>query len=67
MAGLIHDPKNLLPRGGVTGAIWMTMVNGEVVVKEGRLKKVDEKQLFLEGEEVCNRVLRNPHPHIWKK
>lgn len=67
MTGLIHDPKNLLPRGGVTGPVWMTMVNGEVVVKEGRLTKVDEKQLFLEGEEVCNRVLRNPHPHIWEK
>lgn len=44
----------------------MTMINGEVVVKEGRLTKVDEKQLFLEGEKVCNNVLRNPHLYIWK-
>ena len=65
MTGMLHDPKNMLARGGVTGPVWMTMVNGEVVVKEGRLTKVDEEKLVKEGEAVCNKALRDQFPAIW--
>ena len=65
MTGMLHDPKNMLARGGVTGPVWMTMVNGEDVVKEGRLTKVDEEKLVKEGEAVCNKALRDQFPAIW--
>lgn len=58
--GTLHDPKNLLARVGVTGPVWLTMVGGNVVFKDGRLQGVDEERLAKEGEEVCTRVLRRP-------
>lgn len=60
MAGTLHDAKNLLARVGVTGPVWLTMVGGKVVYKEGVLVGVNEEKLAREGEEVCTRVLRNP-------
>lgn len=66
MTGLMHDPKNLIARAGVTGAVYMTMVNGEVVVLDGKLTKVSEEELYAKGEEVCNKVLREVHKEVWK-
>ncbi len=60
LTGTLHDPKNLLPRAGVTGCVDLTMVNGRVVFENGELKGVDEYRLAEEGERVCTRVLRNP-------
>ena len=57
-AGALHDPKNLLPKLGVCGAVWLTMINGKVVFENGELTGVDERRLASEGEEVCTRVLR---------
>lgn len=59
LTGTLHDPKNLLARTGVTGPVYLTMVNGKVVFQEGRLLGVDERVLAAKGEEVCTRVLRN--------
>lgn len=59
LTGALHDPKNMLARVGVTGPVWMTMVNGKVVYKDGHLPGVDEEKLAREGEEVCTKVLRN--------
>ena len=61
LAGALHDPKNLLARVGLTGPVWMTMINGNIVYKDGILKGVDERRLALEGEAVCTRVIREPH------
>ncbi len=37
LAGALHDPKNLLAR--VTyGPVWMTMINGNIVYKDGIVK-----------------------------
>lgn len=58
LAGTLHDPKNLLARAGVTGPVWLTMVNGQVVFRDGQLLGVDEEALAGAGEEVCTRVLR---------
>lgn len=58
-AGALHDPKNFLPRVGVTGPVWMTMINGKVVFKDGELQGIDEEKLAAEGEAVCTRVIRN--------
>jgi len=60
LAGALHDPKNLLPRAGVTGCTELTMVNGKVVWRDGTLTGVDERKLAAEGEAVCTRVLRQP-------
>ena len=61
LAGALHDPKNLLARVGLTGPVWMTMINGNIVYKDGILKGVDERKLAMEGEAVCTRVIREPH------
>lgn len=58
LTGALHDPKNLLPRTGVTGDVDLTMINGKVVWKNGTLLGVDEDKLAREGEAVCDRVLR---------
>ncbi|MEG1893448.1 MAG: amidohydrolase [Clostridia bacterium] len=60
MTGTLHDPRNVLARTGMTGPVWLTMVNGEVVFKNGMLLRIDESRLAREGEAVCNRVLRKP-------
>lgn len=65
LAGALHDPKNLLARTGVTGPVWLTMVNGKVVYKDGHLTGVDEEKLAREGEEVCTKVLRNEFKNFW--
>ena len=59
MTGTIHDPKNLLARVGVTGNVWMTMINGKIVYENGRLTGVDEQKLREQGEAVCTRDIRN--------
>lgn len=58
LTGALHDPKNLLARAGVTGPVWLTMVNGKVVYKGGILTGVDELELSRNGERVCDQVLR---------
>lgn len=60
LTGTLHDPRNLLARTGVTGNVWLTMVNGEVVFQDGKLTRVDEYALAREGEAVCTKVLREP-------
>lgn len=60
LAGALHDPKNIIPRVAVTGPVWLTMVNGKVIYKDGTLLGVDERRLAEEGEKVCERVLRQP-------
>ena len=65
LAGALHDPTNLLARVGVTGPVWMTMVNGKVVYKDGHLTGVDEEKLAREGEEVCTKVLRDEFKSVW--
>ncbi len=57
--GTLHDPKNVLARTGITGPVWLTMINGQVVYENGALTRVDEKKLAREAEAVCERVLRN--------
>lgn len=60
MAGTLHDPKSLLARTGVTGNVFLTMVNGNVVYKDGAMVNIDERKLLREAEEVCERTIRKP-------
>ncbi len=66
LAGTLHDPKTLLARVGVTGPVWLTMVDGKVVYAEGQLKGVDERKLAAEAEVVCTRSLRDICPAFHK-
>lgn len=59
LTGTEHDPKNLLARVGVTGNVYLTMVNGKIIFENGELKNIDEKTLRNKGEQVCTNVLRN--------
>ena len=58
-AGALHDPMNIIPKLGVAGPVWMTMINGRIVFENGELPGIDERKLAQEGEDVCTRVLRN--------
>lgn len=58
LAGALHDPKNIIPKLGITGPVWMTMINGKIVFENGELLGVDEYRLAKEGEAVCDRDLR---------
>ncbi|MDD3611955.1 MAG: amidohydrolase [Eubacteriales bacterium] len=58
-AGALHDPKNIIPKLGITGPVWMTMINGKLVFMDGVLCNVNEHKLAKEGEFVCNRDLRS--------
>ena len=64
-AGALHDPRNLLPKLGVTGDVWLTMINGRIVYFNREFPGVDERRLAREGEEVCTRVLRR-HCDVFK-
>jgi hydroxydechloroatrazine ethylaminohydrolase len=59
LTGTLHDPGNLLARVGVTGPVWLTMVNGKVIFCDGVLQGVDEQKLAAEGEAVCSEVIRS--------
>ncbi|MBQ0058418.1 MAG: amidohydrolase [Lachnospiraceae bacterium] len=59
LAGAIHDPKNILGRCGVTGDVWLTMVNGKVVFKDHQLIGIDEKKLAKEGDAAQKKCLRD--------
>lgn len=65
MAGALHDPQNLLARTGVTGPVWLTMVNGKVVFRDGQLLGVDEASLAAQAEQVCTRVIRDQNPKYY--
>ena len=65
MAGALHDPKNLLARTGVTGPVWLTMINGKVVFQDGQLMGVDEAKLAEQAEQVCTKVIRAQNPKYY--
>ena len=57
LAGAVHDPANLLARGGVTGPVDLTMVNGRVVFADGRLTGVDEERQQTAGVKHAGQAL----------
>ena len=59
LSGALHDPKNLIARIGATGPVWLTMVNGKVIYRDGVLLGVDEKRLAMEAENICTCVIRD--------
>ncbi len=62
LSGALHDPANLIAKIGATGPVWLTMVNGKVIYRDGVLLGVDEKLLAIEAENACTRVVRDRNP-----
>jgi hydroxyatrazine ethylaminohydrolase len=65
LSGTLHDPKNLLAHVGCTGPVWLTMVNGKIVYREGVLAGIDERSLAEKAELVCDEVLRSSFPETF--
>lgn len=57
--GALHDPVSIIPKLGITGPVYLTMINGEVVFKEGVLLKVNERELLEKSERVCTEKVRS--------
>lgn len=49
LVGALFDPKSVLSTVGYKRSVDYTMVAGEIVVKNGRLVKIDEERLAMEG------------------
>lgn len=60
LTGTLHDPRNLLARTGVTGNVWLTMVNGQVVFQDGHLTRVDEGKLARRARPCAPRCCGSP-------
>ena len=57
LTGTLHDPKNLIGRVGVTGNVFLTMINGKIVYQDEKLIGIDEKKLAVEGNKICENLL----------
>ena len=66
MVGTTHDPKNLIGRVGLTGNVWLTMINGKVVFENNELVGIDERKLAREADRAHEKALRNPCPAFQK-
>ena len=49
--GATLDPKAMLGTVGHAQPVWMTMINGKVVYKDGELKGIDEVQVRKEAQD----------------
>lgn len=57
MIGTQFDPMSVLSTVGLKGCVDYTVVNGEIVVKDGKLVRVDEEKLVKEANHSVNRYL----------
>ncbi|MDR3311907.1 MAG: amidohydrolase family protein [Spirochaetaceae bacterium] len=64
-AGTLHDPRNLLARVGCTAPVWLTMVAGKVVWRDGEFPGLDERDLAARAEAHCTRALRDGFPAVY--
>ena len=57
MIGAQFDPMSVLCTVGLKGSVDYTVVNGDIVVKEGRLVRVDEENLVRKANEAVTDYL----------
>lgn len=55
--GTQYDPKSLLGTVGVTGEVDYTVVNGKIVVKDGKLVGVDEELVVAKANEEVEKLI----------
>lgn len=59
--GALHDPASLPVKVGISGNVDMTIINGEVVYRDGNFTRFDEKQMTESARESCMKIMyRNP-------
>ena len=46
-----------MARTGLTGPVHMTMAQGKVIYRDGKLTGVQEEQLTAEAEQVCSNII----------
>ncbi len=59
-AGALHDPLGALLLAGDSHLARMVLVNGQVVVDQGRLTRVDEKELAARANGIAQRLAQEP-------
>jgi cytosine/adenosine deaminase-related metal-dependent hydrolase len=59
LIGADFDPKSLLSTVGFKGNVDYTIVNGKVVVKDGKLINVDEEKIYYESDAVVKKFNKN--------
>ena len=57
LTGAMSDPLALLATVGLKGSVDYTIVNGQIVVKDGRLTKTDEDKLVSKANEAWKRYI----------
>lgn len=57
LVGAQEDPANLLGTVGYSRPAKLVMVNGEVVVEDGRLSRVDEERLYSSAQACAKKLL----------
>jgi cytosine/adenosine deaminase-related metal-dependent hydrolase len=57
LAGGEYSPADVLATVGLRGPVDMTVVNGKIVVREGRLVTIDEDRTAVQAREACRRYL----------
>lgn len=57
LVGGEYDPASVLATVGLRGPVDMTVVNGKIVVQNGRLVTVDEDAVSAEARQVCRNYL----------
>ena len=57
LAGACRDPLSVLCTVGLKGPVDYTVVDGKIVVENGRLVNVDEEKLVIEAEREIARYL----------
>ena len=57
--GGLLDPAAFLGTIGYSRPVWMTMINGKVVFKDGRLQGIDEEKIRAEGRRVVAEVYKD--------
>lgn len=55
--GTQYDPKSLLGTVGITGEVDCTVVNGKIVVKDGKLVGVDEELVVAKANEEVEKLI----------
>ncbi|MBU5627522.1 8-oxoguanine deaminase [Oscillibacter sp. MSJ-2] len=57
LVGGLYDPKSVLATVGLRGPVDYTVVNGSLVVEQGRLTRVDEELLSRQANRACAQYL----------
>ncbi|MGB8455711.1 MAG: 8-oxoguanine deaminase [Anaerocolumna sp.] len=59
LTGADYDPKSMLATVGIKGNAALTMIGGEVVVRDGKLALIDEEKAAKKGRQAVNRLMNH--------